>query len=98
MSEKKGICPVCDGTGRKPATEMARNNKWYGYDKVTDTQHCHNCQYKGMFAPPPTGRVELRPDGTPCEHDYELTRVQRYFKEYSCIHGCGNGYVIDSGD
>ena len=95
--ERKGICPICNGTGRKPASKEARAHGWYGYDKNTDTQSCHNCGSHGMFAPPPDGKVELRPDGTPCEHHFTSQTIGRCYHRYTCKH-CNTSYSIDSGD
>lgn len=58
---------------------------------------CHNCG--GQKQPSkPTGFVPLRPDGTPCVHEYKVrTSSSRTFKRLTCIH-CGDQYSIDSGD
>ena len=100
-----GTCPVCNGTTRRPLFEhehYLRNYnteqaKWYGYDKETDTKTCHNCGPKGMYAGGPDGKVNLRPDGTPCQHRYHEEKIGRSYYSYTCEH-CGNGYSIDSGD
>lgn len=77
-----GICPVCNGT--KKAEYNGRI-----YD-------CQNCGGQKMFGVP-TGLVNLRADGTPCKHDYEVTTTRRCWHEYKCKH-CSENHVIDSGD
>jgi hypothetical protein len=44
-----------------------------------------------------TGEVNLREDGTPCEHVYESSNIGRCLTRYKCIH-CSDHYDIDSGD
>ena len=96
--ERTGICPICNGTGRKPATEDSRKYRWHGYDQATDTQYCHNCGSRGMYAPPPDGRVELRKDnGEPCVHRFVEETIGRCYHRYTCEH-CGSAHTIDSGD
>lgn len=105
-----GVCPVCNGTARRPVPDDTRryikyNERWghwgiAGYDPDTDTLPCTNCggQYMSMK---PTGVVALRPDGTPCEHKYktddEKSRPTRGWHVSNCIH-CGDRLEIDSGD
>lgn len=94
----KGTCPVCNGTMRvsvKP--EQERYCSIYaGYDKETHTLGCGNCGSQYMFGRP-TGEVKLRPDGTPCTHEYVSKTVGRCYHRSECIH-CGDAYHIDSGD
>lgn len=89
-----GVCPVCNGTGRAPASSspFLRN----GYDKETDTVRCINCGGQTMSLRP-TGRVRLRKDGTPCTHKYKGHIAGRCYTTYVCEH-CGDTYSIDSGD
>ena len=98
---RTGICPICNGTGRIPATGMGtyeKEHKWYGYNKETDTKHCTNCGPRGMFAGPPDGKVELRKDnGEPCVHEFTSETIGRCYHRYTCKH-CEKSYNIDSGD
>ena len=89
-----GICPVCNGTGRIPAG--GKNKYLYGYDAHTDTHPCKNCGGQTMSLTP-TGRVPLRPDGTPCTHNYTGIPAGRCYTKYFCKH-CNDVYHIDSGD
>jgi hypothetical protein len=92
----KCVCPVCNGSGRKPAGDNKYKSVIAGYDKVTDTFECTNCGGQYMFGRP-TGEVNARPDGTPCTHEYSSKNVGRCLTEYTCKH-CGDRYQIDSGD
>jgi hypothetical protein len=92
----KCVCPVCNGSGRKPAGDNKYKNVIAGYDKETDTFQCTNCGGQYMFGRP-TGEVNARPDGTPCTHEYSSKNVGRCLTEYTCKH-CGDRYQIDSGD
>ena len=67
-----------------------------GYDKQTHTLGCGNCGSQYMFGRP-TGEVKLRPDGTPCTHEYVSKTVGKCYHRSECIH-CGDAYHIDSGD
>ena len=69
---------------------------WYGYSKEDDCCDCTNCGAQKMFGKP-TGRVQLRPDGTPCVHQYKGATIGRCLTQHICVH-CGDTYVIDSGD
>jgi len=91
-----GTCPVCNGTGRRPAGNDQYKHVYAGYDKETDTLACNNCGGQTMYGRP-TGRVPLRPDGTPCKHEYTSATVGRCLARYTCKH-CGSSYEIDSGD
>ena len=91
-----GTCPVCNGTGRRPAGNDQYKQVYAGYDKETDTLPCNNCGGQTMYGRP-TGRVPLRPDGTPCKHEYTSATVGRCLTRYTCKH-CGSSYEIDSGD
>ena len=96
-----GTCPCCNGTGHMPCdNETIRDyglrNGWYGYRKEDDTVTCTNCGGQYMFSKP-SGRVPLRPDGTPCKHEYKGRGVGRCLTEYTCVH-CGDRHQIDSGD
>lgn len=92
----KGTCPVCNGSGRRPAGDYKYKNVVAGYDPATDTLACTNCGGQYMFGNP-TGQVRLREDGTPCKHEYSSQTVGRCLTEYTCKH-CGDRYQIDSGD
>ena len=94
----KGICPVCNGTGRIPVPETSQRYKTVvaGYDSDSDTFPCQNCGGQKMFGRP-TGEVKLREDGTPCKHEYESEKLGRCYTGYTCKH-CGDYYDVDSGD
>jgi hypothetical protein len=96
-----GTCPVCNGTGHKPCPdEVTRGygvrNGWYGYRAEDDTVTCDNCGGQYMFGQP-SCEVRLRPDGTPCTHEYVGVTIGRCLHEYTCKH-CGDRHQIDSGD
>ena len=95
---EKGICPVCNGSKRKPC-DPTKDQKEYrvysGYDPETHTLPCSNCGF-GMFARP-SGEVRLRPDGTPCKHEFTSETVGRCYHKYTCKH-CNEVFHIDSGD
>lgn len=91
-----GICPVCNGTGRVVAGDYKYKDLISGFDEKTDTLPCYNCGGQYMYGQP-TGRVNLRSDGTPCVHKYTAKTVGRCLTQYTCEH-CGNRYEIDSGD
>ena len=91
-----GICPVCAGTGRVPAGDDKYKTMYAGYDALTDTQRCCNCGGQTMSGIS-SGVVNLRPDGTPCTHEYTSKNIGRCFTDYTCTH-CGHNYSIDSGD
>jgi hypothetical protein len=60
---------------------------------------CDNCggQYMSGKA---TGRVALRPDGTPCVHEYKDSAESNHSRGWHvsyCRH-CGDRRTIDSGD
>ena len=94
-THEHGVCPVCNGTGRVPLPAGV-SRAVYGYNKETDTVPCRNCggQTMSMKA---TGKVRLRPDGTPCEHKYVGHVAGRCYVIYTCEH-CGDTYDIDSSD
>jgi hypothetical protein len=97
---EKGICPACNGTKRQPcdSTKESKHYRVYsGYDSETHTLPCGNCGY-GMFARP-SGEVNLRPDGTPCLHNFvHDQKLGNCYNSYKCTHGCGSAFTIDSGD
>ena len=88
-----GVCPVCDGTKMVPLTETEKNYSWY---KDRTHRECQNCGAQRMFSVA-TGKVPLRPDGTPCTHSYKSETIGRCYTRYTCEH-CGDKYEIDSGD
>jgi len=98
MTTLKGTCPVCNGTLRKAVEPNPPSwiNIVSGYDKETNTLPCSNCGAQYMFGSP-TGEVRLRPDGTPCAHEYTSETVGRCYHRSVCKH-CGDSYNIDSGD
>jgi transposase-like protein len=93
--EKTGTCPVCNGTKRIPATGNYKHVVG-GYDKDTDTFPCNNCggqkQWQAVL-----GFVPLRPDGTPCTHEYVSHKISNCYHGYTCKH-CKDYFTIDSGD
>jgi hypothetical protein len=91
-----GVCPVCNGSGRRPAGDDPYKKVYSGYDSETDTLACNNCGGQTMYGRP-TGKVALRPDGTPCKHEYTSATVGRCLTRYTCKH-CGSSHEIDSGD
>ena len=95
MENKTGICPVCNGTMREPATGDYKSS-CYGYDKETDTLPCTNCGGQKQWGEP-TGIVRLREDGTPCKHEYRYALLGNCYHGYSCKY-CADSYTIDSGD
>ncbi len=100
MQVAYGTCPVCNGTGHMPCPDNLRaggqRSGWYGYRAEDDTVTCTNCggQTMSMKA---TGKVRLRPDGTPCTHKYHGRNAGRCYTVYDCEY-CGDSYAIDSGD
>jgi len=98
MAHAQGTCPVCNGTGRVPVPENQQRWKTVmaSYDKETDTLGCRNCGGQYMFGMP-SGKTNLRADGTPCEHEYESANLGRCYTGYVCKH-CGDHYTIDSSD
>lgn len=91
-----GPCPVCNGTGRVPASDEPYKARRYGYDAATNTLPCQNCGGHTMSLRP-TGQVRLRADGTPCTHEYTGRNAGRCYTVYTCKH-CGDTYSIDSSD
>ena len=89
-------CPVCNGSGRKPAGDDKYKHVYAGYDKDTDTLPCTNCGGQYMYGTP-RGKVRANKDGEPCKHKYTSKTVGRCLTEYTCEH-CGDRYQIDSGD
>lgn len=57
---------------------------------------CNNCGGQTMFSKA-IGEVPLRPDGTPCLHEYTHKTTRNCYHESTCKH-CGFYYAIDSGD
>ena len=88
-----GVCPVCSGSKRQPAGDFRFTHT---YDKETDTVACQNCGGQTMWGKP-TGLVPLRPDGTPCSHEYKGVEAGRCYVRYICKH-CSDVYGIDSSD
>ena len=62
-----------------------------------DKTDCHNCGGQYMYGMP-KGEVPLRPDGTPCLHDYAHSLLnRRTLHKYTCEY-CFDSFTIDSGD
>ena len=95
-----GVCPTCNGSGHMPCPDHLRrygqDYKWYGYRAEDDTVDCTNCGGQYMMGRP-TGKVKLRPDGTPCVHLYNSQSAGHCYTKYTCVH-CGDMHNIDSGD
>lgn len=91
-----GTCPVCDGSGRKPAGDSLYRQVYAGYDKESNTLPCTNCGGQYMYGTP-RGKVRLNHEGVPCTHSYTGRTVGRCLTEYTC-RDCGDTYQIDSGD
>ena len=94
-------CPACGGTGRmavegRPYAEWTRKYKTSGYSAADDTINCQNCGGQTMLGEA-TGKSKLRPDGTPCLHEYEGEKRGRCYTIFTCRH-CGYRYDVDSGD
>lgn len=104
--------PVPEET-RKYIKHNARWNHWSiaGYEPAGPgpfvdgqgyeggTLPCTNCGGQTMSLKA-TGQVRLRPDGTPCKHEYKLrdgSNPGRGWYRYECRH-CGDQYDLDSGD
>ena len=98
MQKITGVCPVCDGTTRRPVPESQQQYKtiYAGYDAATDTLECDNCggQYQWGRA---CGQVPLNKNGEPCKHQYQGQNAGRCLTRYTCVH-CGDQHDIDSGD
>ena len=89
-------CPVCNGTGRKPAGKTTKyKNVIAGYDPVDDTVGCNNCGGQRMFGTS-LGYVSANKDGLPCTHHYKAQNVGNCLTKYTCEH-CGAYHTIDSG-
>ena len=93
---ERGVCPVCNGSGRVAAGDYQYKSVIAGYDKDTDTLPCTNCGGQYMYSRP-TGEVRLNKEGQPCKHKYTSKTVGRCLTEYTCEH-CGDRYQIDIGD
>lgn len=88
-----GVCPVCNGTKE---VLLTADELRYSWNKGKTHRDCTNCGGQYMFGRA-TGEVPLRPDGTPCKHEYTSQTVGRCLTEYTCKH-CGSRHQIDSGD
>lgn len=93
MAIEYGVCPVCNGSGQVLLTDNEKRYSWY---KDKTHRDCTNCGGQYMYGRA-TGKVPLRPDGTPCKHEYTSATVGRCLTRYTCKH-CGSSHEIDSGD
>jgi uncharacterized protein YbaR (Trm112 family) len=91
-----GTCPICNGSGRRPAGNDRYKKLYSGYNEETDTLMCNNCGGQYMFGIP-KGVVKHNQNGEPCTHSYTSQTVGRCLTQYTCQH-CGDTYQIDSGD
>jgi hypothetical protein len=100
MNQDLVACPVCQGTGRMPATDVkdyAKQRGWYGYSAEDDTCHCRNCGAQTMSGVS-TGLTRRRKDtGLPCQHEVVGQTRGRCYVRYTCQH-CDYTYDIDSSD
>ena len=96
IPEGYGVCPVCNGSKRKPAGDSPYVKNYRGYDEATHTMPCTNCGAQTMYGQS-SGVVPLRADGQPCKHEYEHTLAGNCYHRYTCNH-CNYTYYIDSGD
>ena len=96
MIKMKGTCPVCNGSGRRPAGDAKYKRVIAGYDSDSDTFGCNNCGGQYMYGSP-RGEVALNREGEPCHHSYTSETVGRCLTQYTCRY-CGDRYQIDSGD
>jgi hypothetical protein len=58
---------------------------------------CRNCGGQTM-SQTATGTTPLRPDGKPCAHNFTGRKAGNCYHVYTCVHGCGYSFDIDSGD
>ena len=93
MDAGYGVCPVCNGSKQIPLTP---NELRYSWNKDKTHRDCTNCGGQTMYGRA-TGQVKLRPDGTPCKHEYTSATVGRCLTRYTCVH-CRSSHEIDSGD
>lgn len=96
MMLREHTCPVCNGSGRRPAGDYKYKHITSGYDATTDTLRCNNCGGQYMYGMP-SGKVRANKEGMPCTHHYTSSTIGRCLTEYTCKH-CGDRYTIDSGD
>lgn len=97
MSEQ-GICPVCNGTKQVAIRDDQRRYQHMNALRIdADHEQCRNCGGQTMSLRA-TGKVNLRPDGTPCTHSFKGRNAGNCYNIYTCIHGCGTQFDIDSSD
>ncbi len=65
-------------------------------EKVVLQRQCHNCGGQRMGGRA-TGRVRLRPDGTPCIHYWEVTYHRPCYDQFRCVY-CSDTYDRDTTD
>lgn len=93
----QGPCPVCGGSGvRDPKPNELPFMDIMAGRTADGKLQCRNCggQTMGIHG---SGMVNLRDDGTPCEHDYVGRQTGNCYHVYTCRH-CPDTYAIDSGD
>lgn len=59
-----------------------------GYDSASRTIPCRNCG-NPYISQAPTGTVPLRPDGTPCTHEYRQVFDDHEGGTSTYIYSCG---------
>ena len=89
----QGICPVCNGSKEVPIPE---SDLKYSWNKGKTHRPCCNCGGQTMEGRA-SGKVNLRDDGSPCQHEMRGTKLGNCYWGYTCKH-CGYSYNIDSGD
>ncbi len=92
-----GICPVCNGSTHVELTDEEKTKSWNkGYTHRT----CTNCGGQDMSGKA-KGHTPLNPaTGKGCHHSYTGRPHMRWkcYTIYTCNHGCGHTFDIDSGD
>lgn len=91
-----GTCPKCNGSTRRPCPPEYLGFNMAGLDRTDNTLPCDNCGGQTMSLRA-TGKVPLRPDGSPCMHEYKYRSLGNCLHGYTCIR-CGHRYEIDSSD
>ena len=98
----QATCPVCNGNiwiPCEPKDSWMKDFKYLSYyDPLTNTKQCRNCGGQTMFGVA-TGMTNIDPNtGLGCVHEYNGEKRGNCYHVYTCKHGCGFQYDIDSGD
>ena len=100
IPEGYALCPVCQGSTRRPVPESVRQyaNNLATYDKETDTLACANCGGQTMSLKALGYTKKLHPENTlGCKHHFTGRQAGNCYVIYTCAH-CMSQYDIDSGD